>query len=150
MRTSWRAVARDLLRVAAAHREADEPGREAERLAPRSAEAALAAGRHDERVDAVAGLPALDAAADLLDVAGDLDAERVREVDGKARDPFADVDVEVVQGAGPDPDRHLAGARLRVVDLLQLEDIRVAELVEPYRLHAIDLRVRFVWEHVYV
>ncbi len=110
----------------------------------------VAAGRHDERVDAVAGLPALHAAADLLDVACDLDAERVREVDRKARDPFADVDVEVVQGAGPDPDRHLAGTRFRVVDLLELEDIRVAELVEPYRLHAIDLRVRFVWEHVYV
>ena len=90
--------------------------------------------------DAVAGLPALDARPELLDLPRDLHSERVRQLDGEARDSFSNVDVEVVEGAGPDPDRHLAGTRLRILDLLQLEDVCMSELVETNRLHAALLR----------
>ena len=75
---------RDTLRIAAAGREADEAGCQTEVLAAGGAVAALSAGLHDVRVDAVAHGPALDPVAELLDVACDLDAERVRQGDREA------------------------------------------------------------------
>ena len=129
----------DLLRVAAAGREADEAGRQAERLAAGAAVPALAARVHDVRVDAVAGRPALDALAELLDVARQLDAERVRQGDREAGGAVADVDVEVVERARPDPDEHLARPRARVVDLLDPQHVETPELVEPDCFHALDL-----------
>ncbi len=115
-------------------READEPSRQAERLATGAAVRALAAGGHDVRVDPVALLPALHPAPDRLDLTGDLDPERVRELDREAGDAFADVDVEVVQRGRPDPDRNLPGPRDRVVDLLEPQDVQAAELVRTVPL----------------
>ena len=108
----------ELLRVAARGREADEAGREAERLAPGPAVDALAAGRHQVRHHALADLPAGDALAERSDPPDDLDAEDERRLDREARDPFADVDVEVVQRRGEDVERDLARAGLRIGELL--------------------------------
>src|SRR5207245_6783431 len=100
------------LGVAAGGAEADEPGRQAERLPPGAAEATFAARVHEERHDALADLPPLDALAQFGDAADDLDPGHERKLDGEARDSFADVDVEVVQGGRGDVDHHLAGTGL--------------------------------------
>src|SRR3990172_5363583 len=109
------------------------------RPAAGAAGAPPAAGLQQVGQHPIAGLPALDPGADLGDRAHDLEAENEREGDREAGDALADVDVEVVQGAGGDLHRHLARARLRVVHLLELQDVETAELVEPHCLHAIDL-----------
>ena len=75
----------ELLGVAAGGAEADEAGGVTERLAAGPAVAAVAAMVHQERHHAVAGLPALDALADLCDPADDLDPEDERRLDREAR-----------------------------------------------------------------
>ena len=59
--------------------------------------------------------------------------------DREARDALADIHIEVVERAGLDPQRNLARAGLRVVDLLESKNVEPAEFVEPHRLHARDL-----------
>ena len=55
----------------------------------------------------------------------------MRQRDREARDAFANVDVEVVERAGAELDRTSPGPGRRVVDLLEPENVRAAELVEP-------------------
>ena len=94
--------ARQLLRVAARGREADEAGRQAERLAAGAAVAAPATGVHQVRQHPLADLPALNPLAERGDPADDLDAEDERRLDRKPGHALADVDVEVVERAGAD------------------------------------------------
>ena len=129
------------LRVAAGGAEADVVGVRAERLAAGAAEAALAAGRHQQRHHAVADLPALDALAELGDPADDLEAEDERRLDREARGALADVDVEVVERAGRDVDQHLARAGPRVGNVFEPKHVDSAELVEHDRLHAATSRI---------
>src|SRR5581483_2069459 len=128
-------AADELLGVAAGVGEADEAGARAEGLAAAAAEAALAAGREQERHHAVADPPALDAVAQLRDPADHLEAEHEREVDGEARRALADVHVEVVERAGEHVDEHLSRPGPRRLHFLQPEDVGPAELVEHDRLH---------------
>ncbi len=79
---------------------------------------------------------AVDVGAELRDRAHDLETEDVREVDLEARDALADVDVHVVERAGVHLDAHVPRLELRVLDLLELQAIRAAELVDAHRLHA--------------
>ena len=111
-RDQVRRPAGELLRVAAGGREADEPGREAERLAAGAAVAAVAAGVHQVRHRRGRRPASPRRPRRLPDAADDLDAEDERRLDREARDALADVDVEVVQRAGADVDRHLAGPGL--------------------------------------
>jgi hypothetical protein len=55
-----------------------------------------------------------------------------------------------VEGRSPDPDRDFARAGLRVVDLVELEDVGAAELVEPNRFHCLDLPSAACTNCVYV
>jgi hypothetical protein len=136
----------ELLRVAAGGREADEARGQAQRLAAGAAVPAFAARVHQVRHHAVADLPAADALAERGDPPDRLDAEDERRLHVEARDAFAYVDVEVVEGARRDLDQHLARTGLRIVHLLDLQHVQPAELVEQHRLHrttsAVDDRVR--------
>ena len=67
----------------------------------------------------------------------DLDAEDERRLDGEPRDALADVDVQVVERRRGDIDQHLARAGLRIGDILELEAVQPAELVEHDCLHAL-------------
>src|SRR5918996_817829 len=73
----------------------------------------------------------------LGDPPDDLEPQHVRRLDREARDPFADVDVEVVEGAGRHVERNLAGPRPWIVELLEPQDFGASELVENHRLHEI-------------
>ena len=127
----------ELLRVAAGGAEADEAGVQTERLVAAAAVAAVAAGVHQVRHHAVADLPALDALADLGDPPDDLDPEDERRLDREARQPLADVDVQMVERRRGDVDQHLARAGPRIGDVLELEAVQPAELVEHDCLHAL-------------
>ena len=61
---------------------------------------------------------------DHIDAADDLQPLDVGEVDGEARRPLADVDVDMVERARGDVDAHMAGARLRIVDVLNGEHVQ--------------------------
>ena len=98
----------------------------------RDAEEDLAA--EQVRHDAVADREVVDPLADRIDPADDLEALDVGEVDGEARRPLADVDVDVVQRARRDVDAHMAGARLRIVDVLDGEHVGPSELAHVLRL----------------
>ena len=56
--------------------------------------------------------------------------------------PAAEPDVEVVEGGRPEADQHLAGARLRVGDVLVAENLGPAVLVDADRLHERDRTCR--------
>src|SRR5262249_12392200 len=110
--------------------EADEAGRRTERLPAGAAVDALAAHGHQERHYPLAHLPALDPLAELRDPPDDLDTEDEGQVDGKARDALADVDVEVVERAGRNVDQHFSGAGPGIGDAFELQDVQSAELVQ--------------------
>ena len=74
---------------------------------------------------------------DLLDHPGDVAPRDVGERGLGVGRPYPPPDVEVVQGAGLDPDQRLVGAPQDGVGrVLVLEDLGAAVLVESYRLHA--------------
>ncbi len=104
--------------------------------------------RHSPHVSMMYGLtrspgrPPGDPFTDLHDLARDLDPEDVRERDREARNALSDVDVEVVERARPIANEHLARPRPRVVDLLDAQDVRMAELAKKHGSHAIDLRLQ--------
>ena len=99
----------------------------------RDAEEDLAA--EQVRHDAVADREVVDPVADRIDPADDLEALDVGEVDGEARRPLADVDVDVVERARRDVDAHMAGARLRIVDVLDGEHVGPSELADDCGFH---------------
>jgi hypothetical protein len=99
----------------------------------RDAEEDLAA--EQVRHDAVADREVVDPLADRLHAADDLEALDVGEVDGEARRPLADVDVDVVQRARGDVDAHVVGARLRIVDVLDGEHVGPSELADDCGFH---------------
>src|SRR5262245_36530980 len=69
------------------------------------------------------------------DLAGDLEAESVRERQRQPRRAVSHVDVDVVDRACPDAYERLARPRLGNADVLEAQDADVAEFVEPDRLH---------------
>ena len=115
----------------------NQSGASAEQLAGGSAVEAPAAGRDEIRRDAVTDIPALDALAERCDAADGLHAEDVREPDRKPGNALSDVDVEMVERRGRDVDDDLVHAWRRIRQLLDAEDVAVAELVEDDRPHAL-------------
>ena len=88
---------------------------------------ALAALRREQRHDVVARADERDAVADALDHARALVAEHARRVAGRVG-AGGGVQVGVADAAGDEAHEHLAGLRLREVDLL--DDQRLAEFLE--------------------
>src|SRR6476659_844874 len=92
------------------------------------------------RRDPVAWPKALDARADLHDVAADVDAQYGREVDvvrGVRMAP-ADPDVAVVDGRRAQPDEQVARAGLGLGDLVELERLRPAVGVDANGTHELE------------
>ncbi len=112
--------------------------------------AELAAAAREVGIDRhpVADLDAGHLRADLGDLARDVAARPERQRRLERGDALADEEVEMVQGAGAHPHQHLAGLDLGVGDVLQLELVGTAELVERERLHAggLLLSVEFLHE----
>ena len=101
-------------------------------------------GRHHPRLgigaerpagigDAVAGLEAADAGPDLLDDAGALAAEAARQ--RHRVEAAALIGVDVVEADRGVPEPHLAGAGLADLDLLPVQHLGAAGLLETDRLH---------------
>ncbi len=88
---------------------------------------ALAALGREQRDDAVAGRDARDAVADPLDDTRALVTEHRRRVAGRV-DARGGVHVRVADAARLQPDQHLSCARLREIELSDLQ--RLAELLE--------------------
>ncbi len=74
--------------------------------------------------------------ADLRDFAGDVAAGNVRERNWNARQALADPDVEMVQSAGADADKHFAGANGWIGCVGVLENAGSAVLVKDDGFHS--------------
>jgi hypothetical protein len=96
------------------------PDRQAEVRSVVAAVHALAALRREERDDVVAGRDVLDTVTDTLDDACAFVAEHGRQVPRRISARRC-VQVCVADTAGHEPDEHLAGLRLRKVELLNLQ-----------------------------
>jgi hypothetical protein len=124
-----------LLGVAAEQLDAEHPRGAAEIRAPLAAERTVAALDLVLGPDTIAGLEALDAGADRLDDAGELDPELVRQRQRPARDPGAQVDVEVVHPARAHRDHDLARSRDRVRHVLVAQHLGRPVFVVADGLH---------------
>ena len=97
-----------------------------------------AVGGHRQEADhRVADRDAVDAFAERVDRAGDVDAGRVRQRhrERALQVAAADAVVDRVERRRGDADPHLAGAGDGLLDVLVAQDARVAELVETDCLH---------------
>jgi hypothetical protein len=90
---------------------------------------------HDPVTDAP--LLLANAVTDALDRADQFQAEDVRQRDLETGDAFADVDVDVVQRAGADPDSNVSGAQLWVGDIVDAQLVSAAKLVYANSLHGL-------------
>ena len=100
-------------------------------------------GHRQERDDRIADRDALDAVAEGVDGAGDVDAGRVRQRhrERALQVAAADAAVHRVERRRGDAEADFAGAGDGLLDVLVAEDVGVAELVETHCLH---LGPRFV------
>ena len=121
-------------------KEIDVRGRHGDQLGVRPvgvlADHGHAAVVHDAGVDddALPGLEALDALAQILDDACAVRAEDPRLRHG--RQALAHPHVQVIQRCGAQPDQHLAGGGRRIRDVLVAQHLGTAVLVDANRLHA--------------
>ena len=114
----------------------EDPVVHAQRVLPADAVLALPARESGVHDDPLVDLEVADVVPDPRNLPRDVAPEDVRERELQGRDPLADEEVEVVQGAGPDADKDVLRPEDGLAEVRDvLEDLGPAVLPEDHRLH---------------